>query len=186
MPNPDSISVREMQLADIPQLVNYWTSSTPEHLVGMGVDLNKRVNGNTLAKRLTQQIQLPYDQKLSYALIWVIDGHPAGHTNVNKITFGKEAFMHLHLWQSNSRKKGMGTTLVKQSLSFYFENLQLEQLFCEPYALNPAPNKTLAKVGFEFEKEYITVPGAINFEQAVKRWKLSRSDYEKILKKSQD
>jgi hypothetical protein len=46
--------------------------------------------------------------------------------------------------------------------------------------LNPAPHKALEKLGFEFEKEYITVPGSINFEQPVKRWGLSYDTYNKI------
>ena len=59
----------------------------------------------------------------------------------------------------------------------YFKNLQLKKLICEPYALNPAPHKTLEKLGFQFEKEYVTVPGSINFEQPVKRWVLSFESY---------
>jgi len=73
--------------------------------------------------------------------------------------------MHLHLWNAASRKKGIGSQLVKMSLKYFFENLKLKRLFCEPYALNPAPNKTLEKTGFDFVKEYITIPGAFNFEQ---------------------
>ncbi len=60
------------------------------------------------------------------------------------------------------------------SLPFFFKNLQLKNVFCEPYALNPAPNRTLEKVGFECLEEYVTVPGYLNFEQPVKRWRMSR------------
>jgi hypothetical protein len=56
-------------------------------------------------------------------------------------------------------------------------DIPLKKLFCEPYALNPAPNKTLEKIGFEFVKEYITTPGWINFEQPVKLWMM---DFEKF------
>jgi RimJ/RimL family protein N-acetyltransferase len=60
--------------------------------------------------------------------------------------------MHLHLWYPDKRIKGMGVQLVKKSLPYFFNNLHLKTLYCEPYALNPAPNKTLPKVGFEFVK----------------------------------
>jgi RimJ/RimL family protein N-acetyltransferase len=172
-----NISVREIQKEDIPLLINYWTESSDEHLISMGVDLTKMPNQNGLVDMLTQQINTPIERKKSYALIWLIDDQPVGHCNVNNIHFGKEATMHLHMWQSEKRQKGIGTELVKLSLPYFFENLKLEQLFCEPYAVNPAPNKTLGKVGFTFEKEYTTIPGAINFEQPVKRWKLARKDY---------
>jgi RimJ/RimL family protein N-acetyltransferase len=88
--------------------------------------------------------------------------------------------MHLHLWNSSARQKEADAALVKLTLPFFFENLRLKDLFCEPYALNPAPNKTLAKTGFEFVKEYITIPGALNFEQPVYRWQLTYEKYKTL------
>lgn len=170
-----------MQIRDIPLVVRYWTTSDPDFLTGMGVDLNKLPDGETLTDMLTTQLELPTAEKASYALIWLLENTPVGHTNVNKISFGEEACMHLHIWQSGYRQSGMGTALVKRSLPYFFENLRLKRLFCEPYALNPAPNKTLEKVGFEFVKRYRTIPGAINFEQEVNRWKLTREKYEQII-----
>ena len=43
----------------------------------------------------------------------------------------------------------------------------LENLYCEPYALNLAPNGTLLKLGFKLVKQYETTPGSINFYQKV-------------------
>jgi [ribosomal protein S5]-alanine N-acetyltransferase len=85
--------------------------------------------------------------------------------------------MHLHMWQSDIRKRGYGLELVRQCLPFYFDTFNLKNLFCEPYALNAAPNKTLKKLGFEFLKEYETVPGAISFLQPVNRWRLSENRF---------
>ncbi|WP_198517174.1 GNAT family N-acetyltransferase [Tenacibaculum sp. SZ-18] len=126
---------------------------------------------------LEQQITTPIQEKKSYALIWEENGVQIGHTNANNILFGKEAFMHLHVWDTSKRKKGLGNNLIKKSLPFYFKNLEIETLFCQPYALNLAPNKTLKKVGFEFVKEYVTIPGSINFEQKVNLWKMTRDQF---------
>ncbi|MEO8398721.1 MAG: GNAT family protein, partial [Ignavibacteriaceae bacterium] len=161
------LSVREIKIEDIEPLTQYWLNSEPDFLINMGVDLDKVPSEEELTKMLKEQINSSIEKKLSYALIWLAENKPVGHTNVNKIEFGKEAYMHLHLWNSEHRKKGMGTEFVKLSLPYFFENLKLIQLFCEPYSLNPAPNKTLEKIGFEFEKEYVTIPGSINFEQKV-------------------
>jgi len=106
-----------------------------------------------------------------------MDGVPIGHSNVNDVIYGQQATMHLHIWQSANRQKGIGSTLISKSLPFYFEQLQLKKLFCEPYALNPAPNKTLKKIGFELLKNYRTTPGGINFEQEVNRWVLTKERY---------
>ena len=173
------ISVREIELRDIEHLEDYWLNSEPAFMIGMGVDLKKLPTREGLRKMLSEQIETPYELKDSYALIWEINGKEAGHSSVNKIIFGKEAYMHLHLWKGYYRKKGLGTELVKKSLPFYFENLKLEQLVSEPYALNPAPNRTLEKIGFEFDKRYVTVPGWLNFEQEVNRWRMTRDTFEK-------
>ena len=174
------LSVREISFDDIPTLANYWLNSDPDFMIGMGVDLTKLPEREVLEKMLSTQLSQDYTEKQSYALIWLIDQKPVGHCNVNKIEFGKSAFMHLHLWQSTNRQKGMGSALIKLSLPHFFEKLKLETICCEPYALNPAPNKTLAKLGFTFEKEYITTPGYLNFEQPVKCWSLSIKAWEKM------
>lgn len=179
--NKFKLSVKELGINEIPTLVKYWTENDDESLVKMGVDLAKLPSLEGLTQFLTQQVNTPIEKRFSYGLIWQIDGRSVGHSNVNKIIFGKEAFMHLHLWQSPNRQKGIGTQLVMLSLPYFFEKLQLEVLYCEPYALNPAPNKTLEKVGFEFVKRHTTIPGSINFEQEVNRWQLTREKYLRII-----
>lgn len=170
--------VRELQESDIALIINYWLSAEPSYLEGMGVDLSKMPNKEQWVNLLTEQLSQSYPDKKAYCTIWEMDGTAIGHCNVNKIIFGQEAFMHLHLWYPEKRIKGMGAQLVKKSLPYFFNNLQLKTLYCEPYALNPAPNKTLPKVGFEFVKEYITVPGYLNFEQRVCLWQMKKEQFE--------
>jgi ribosomal-protein-alanine N-acetyltransferase len=176
------LSIREITEADIPLLADYWTKSDPEFMKSMGVDLSKIPERNELTKMLGDQIGKSYEEKQSYALIWLIDGNPSGHSNINKIVFGDEAYIHLHLWNSPDRKKGMGENFVRLSLVKYFDNFNLKMLYCEPYALNDAPNKTMKKVGFDFVKRYTTIPGSLNFEQEVNRWELSREKFNSIRK----
>ncbi len=171
------ISVREIESRDIDLLLDYWYNSSEEHFLKMGADNSKLPSRNEFYSILEQQITTPIQEKKSYALIWEENGVQIGHTNANNILFGKEAFMHLHVWDTSKRKKGLGNNLIKKSLPFYFKNLEIETLFCQPYALNLAPNKTLEKVGFEFVKEYVTIPGSINFEQKVNLWKMTRDQF---------
>lgn len=167
------LSVREIQQSDIALITHYWLGAEPAFLTAMGVDISKMPLEEEWREMLSEQIRQPYDKKKSYCIIWQVDGRPAGHCNVNKIKFREEAFMHLHFWQTELHQKGMGTELVKMSLPYFFNNLQLKKLYSEPYALNPAPNRTLEKSGFSFVRQYITTPGWINFEQSVNRWEFS-------------
>ncbi|HEX6847499.1 MAG TPA: GNAT family protein [Chitinophagaceae bacterium] len=172
-----SLSVREIQHSDIQPLSDYWFNATPDYLVAMGVGLSKMPTREQWKDMLQEQLSQSYEEKKSYCIIWLLNNEPVGHSNVNRIIFGEEAYMHLHIWEAANRTKGLGLEFVKMSLPFFFQNMKLKKICCEPYALNPAPNKTMEKLGFEFIKEYITVPGFINFEQPVKHWELT---YEKF------
>jgi len=183
MKNDNKLSVMEMQKSDIVLMANYWENADPKFLVSIGVDPDRRVTLEQLQKALTEQLNMPLDEKLSYTLIWQLGSKQVGHSNVNKIEYGKKASIHIHIWYSDIRQKGYGSEFVLKSLPFYFNNLNLENIFCEPYALNPAPNKMLKKIGFKLKRKYITIPGAQNFEQEVSRWELTKNNYNKIQSK---
>jgi len=172
------LSVREIKPDDIALIAHYWLSATPEFLMGMGVDLAKMPARDTWLTMLSEPLSLPYPEKKSYCLIWEAEGRAVGHSNVNKIVYGQEAYMHLHLWETGLRQRGAGAELVKMGLPYFFNNLRLQTLYCEPYALNPAPNRTLAKAGFQLRDTYTTTPGFLNFEQEVCRWELTREAWE--------
>ncbi len=175
-----NVSVRELKESDIPLIINYWYNADDTFLIKMGVDINKIPSEKVWKSMLVEQMAQPYNNKKSYYIIWEFDGKPAGHSHVNKIIFGREAYMHFHLWNHESRKLGYGTELVKMTLPSFFENLKLKYLYCEPYALNPSPNKALNKIGFEFIKEYITIPGFLNVEQKVNLWLLTYEKFKKL------
>jgi [ribosomal protein S5]-alanine N-acetyltransferase len=167
-----TLHTRELQAPDVDHILHYWTSASPDFLIGMGVDLSKMPPPEAMHAAISAQLLQDYPEKQSYAIIWEIDGVPAGHSNVNNIIFGEEAYMHLHLWHSERRRQGVGPQLVRMTVPFFFKNLQLKRLYCEPYAYNPAPNRALEKAGFHFEKCYRTVPGSFSSEQEVNRWVL--------------
>lgn len=82
--------------------------------------------------------------------------------------------MHLHIVSEDERRKGLGTEFVKKSAAVFFARLELVRLFCEPNALNVAPNRALQAAGFRYVYSHHTVPGPTNFPQVVTRWLLDR------------
>lgn len=169
-----SLKITPLKREHIPLIINYWHNSTPDHLIGMGVDLNKIPKVENFEKFLNQQIDLPNSEKQSLALIWYYNDQPIGHCNVNDIKINDSAFMHLHIWTKTDRQKGIGFQLLQLSIDYFFETLNLKVLYSQPYSRNKAPNKVLDKLGFSFIKTYKTVPGSINFEQDVNLWELKR------------
>jgi RimJ/RimL family protein N-acetyltransferase len=171
------LSVREIQHKDINLICDYWMNAGDDYLLGMGVDRKKMPSRDSFSRMLKEQLSLPVQSKNAYCLIWENEGKAIGHSNTNPTKYGEEATMHLHLWDDESRRKGLGLHLLRMSLKSYFDNLKLKKLCCEPYALNPAPNKILEKAGFTFVREYTTTPGFLNFEQPVKRWEMTREAF---------
>ena len=171
------LSVRELEPKDVEFITDYWLNADREFLHSMGADIEKIPARPELSGMIAEQLDQAYPDKRSYCIIWELDGKPIGHCNTNKINFGEAAYMHLHIWNIEQRKKGIGTDLVKMTIPYFFKNLKLKKLCCEPYALNPAPNKTLEKTGFELVKNYVTIPGYLNFEQEVNLWEMSLERY---------
>jgi RimJ/RimL family protein N-acetyltransferase len=174
------LSVREIKKEDLDPLIRYWLESSDAHHAGMGVDVSKIPDEKTWRIMLSKQLGQSYEEKQSYCIIWEVDGKPVGHSNLNPVVFGEEGFMHLHLWDAAVRKKGMGIELVKMTLPYFFNNMKLKKICCEPYALNQAPNKTLAKLSFDFIKEYTAIPGWLAFEQPIRRWELSLEKFKMV------
>ena len=161
-----------MQQQDINLVADYFLNADERLLTTMGVIREKIPPKDEWYKMISEQISKPYPQKQSYYIIWQVDDTPVGHSNANKIIFGEQAYMHLHIWNAGVRRKGMGTEFLIKTVRCYFKNLQLKKLYCEPNAFNDAPNKTLKKVGFHFVKTHVTTPGWLNFEQQCNLWEL--------------
>ncbi len=178
--NAPALSARELERRDVERIADYWANASRDLLLAMGVEPAKLPPRSEFVAMLEHQLDLPLEERRAYGTIWEVDGEPVGHCNVNRIVFGREAYMHLHLWQEGRRHGGLGPQLIRCSLPWFFERLKLEELYCEPYALNPAPNRALEKAGFDFIQEYTTIPGAINFVQRVKRWHVNRAKYRSL------
>ncbi len=163
--------------SDIEYIVDYFLDSDIEFLKAMGADKTKLPERKEWIQLLESECGKPYEEKKFYYIVWLLNNRPVGHSNINKIQFGKSATMHLHLWENQERKKGLGETFLKQSLPFFFKNIKLEKLLCEPLAGNPAPNKLLIKLGFDYIKTYETTPGWINFLQTVNSYELCKENF---------
>lgn len=171
-----NLEVRPMRLEEVGLVIDYFHSSPPEHLELLGVDPT-RLPGRSQWKQLYEQdFAQPIEKRRSFLVLWQLDGEPLGFSTVDRIVFGKEAYMHLHVLTPHSRKRGYGELCVRKSVDIYFSVLELDHLYCEPNAFNVAPNRTLQKAGFRYVKTHKTVPGPLNFHQAVTQWVIARSE----------
>lgn len=169
------LDVREMRLDETGLIIDYFHSSTPEHLEMLGVDPTRLPARESWTSAFEAQYARPLDQRKGVFLVWLIDSSPIGFSTCDKIVYGAQANMHLHITKPDERRKGIGAQCVRRSADLYFDLLQIRQLFCEPNAFNVGPNRTLQSAGFKYVKTHMTVPGPLNFHQTVNRWVLERN-----------
>lgn len=166
------VTVRSMDPGEIDLVINYFHGSTPEHLELLGVDPTRLPEPGQWRKRAARELATPVEERSVTYLVWESGGTPVGFSGCDRITYGDHAFMHLHVIDPDRRAAGIGTVAVRRSAAIYFEQLRLRRLFCEPNAFNVAPNRTLQRAGFRYVKTHRTVPGRLNYHQAVTRWVL--------------
>ncbi len=169
-----NLTVRPMTLPETGLVIDYFHGATAEHLETLGVDPTRLPARDAWRERFAQDFALPLEKRPRFFVIWLLDDRAVGFSSCDKIVFGECANMHLHVADPERRTEGIGTACVLKSVEIYFRELKLKRLFCEPNAFNVAPNRTLQKAGFKYLKTHMTVPGPLNFHQAVTRWVIER------------
>lgn len=169
---PVSLVIREMALEEVDLVIDYFHDSTPEHLEVLGVDPTRLPNRRDWRARYAAEYGKPVAERATLLVVWQLDGVAIGFSSADRIVHGEQAHMHLHVVDPRRRRSGIGSACVRETVGIYFDVLALKRLFCEPNAFNVAPNRTLQSVGFRYVKTYTTVPGALNYHQAVTRWAL--------------
>ena len=145
-------SARLMELPEVDLIVEYFHQSTLEYLETLGVDPTRVLDAPTWRSRFAGDYREPIAKRKALAVVWEMDGEKVGFSTADKITFGCEARIHLHILCSDQRVQGLGTACVKLTIQIYFETLILKRLFCEPNAFNVTLNSTLQKVFFKYLK----------------------------------
>jgi RimJ/RimL family protein N-acetyltransferase len=163
-----------MTLQETALIIEYFHDATPEHLEMLGVDPTRLPPALQWQRLYQQMFDQPVEQRGSLLVSWFCDDRFLGFSTADKIRVGQQANMHLHITDAAQRKQGIGVACVRQTVELYFQRLELKQLYCEPNAFNTAPNRALQKAGFKYVKTYMTVPGPLNFHQAVNRWMIDR------------
>ncbi len=137
------IVAREMRPEEARLVVDYFHCSTPEHLEMLGVDPTRLPSAEQWTERIHQNLNLPARRRTNYYVVWLEDEAPFGFSSCDKIAYGEQAYMHLHVFRPERRRRGLGTGAVRQTVEIYFAEFALRRLFCEPNAFNVGPNRTL-------------------------------------------
>ena len=105
-------SIRPMELSEAKLMIDYFLSADEEFLRGMGADPAKLPEADQWFAMLEEDFSRGYRDKQFYFVVWLLDEKPIGHSNINKIVFGEQAFVHLHIWDSANRRSRAGSGKV--------------------------------------------------------------------------
>jgi RimJ/RimL family protein N-acetyltransferase len=163
-------SVRELQAGEVYHVVDYFRAMDLAVLDKLGVDPSKVPERDDWIRMVSDDFGNPDPVRKHFYVAWLLDNQPVGHSNINDIQFGEQAFMHLHIWQPDRRYSGHAQHFLRESVRIYFDRFQLKRVYCQPKAENTAPQRALAKAGFSFVKTYHGTPGWLNVPQNISRW----------------
>jgi RimJ/RimL family protein N-acetyltransferase len=168
-------TVRPLRLDEVDVRIDYFHDASDDYLTKLGVDralLPERAAWRTFYE---EDFAKPLAERETYNLAWELDGRLVGFSSVDRIDFGEQAFMHLHILEEPKRRSGLGTKFVRLSVEDYFRTLELRRVFCQPNAFNIAPNRTLQRAGFRYVFTKEMQPSPINFPQPITRWVMERA-----------
>ncbi len=164
-----------MQLDEVDTRIDYFHNATDEHLKLIGAARHLLPRREAWHAFYEADYARPLSERTNYTLLWELDGRVVGFSSADNITFGEEAFMHLHIIETADRHAGLGTTFVRLSAAQHLRALELKRLFCQPNAFNVAPNRTLQRAGFRYVFTKEMQPSPVNFPQPITRWVIDQS-----------
>jgi RimJ/RimL family protein N-acetyltransferase len=159
-----------MRLDEVAIRIDYFHDASDEYLAKLGVDRALLPDRDAWRSHYEADFARPLPERDTYNLAWELDGRLVGFSSADNISFGEQAFMHLHIVEAPRRRNGLGTEFVRLSVAEYFRALHLKRLFCQPNAFNVAPNRTLQRAGFRYVFTKEMQPSPINFPQPLTRW----------------
>lgn len=170
------MAVRELGPDEMGIRVRYFHDASDAHLALMGVDRALLPPPDEWIATYAADAARPREERTTSTLGWELDGEVVGFSSIDRITFGDEAYLHLHLLEAGHRHQGLGAPFVRLSAIRFVELFALRRLLSEPNAFNVAPNRTLQRAGFRYVRTHETVPGPLNPRQPVTRWVLDAAD----------
>jgi RimJ/RimL family protein N-acetyltransferase len=171
-----TLAVRELAAAEMDVRIRYFHDASDEHLELMGVDRALLPPPDEWAATYITDAALPREERTTASLAWELDDEIVGFASLSQITYGDEAFFHLHLLEAGHRHRGLGVPFVRLSAARFVELFALRRLLSEPNAFNVAPHRTLQRAGFRYVRTHVTAPGPFNPPQPVTRWVLDAED----------
>lgn len=171
---PLPLSVRDVELNDIPTIIRYWATLSESDIKRMYIDKAKLLTSEVLRERLTKVISNPQKDPEQVTVVWKVAEKTVGLVNSKFDGADGEPRVHLHMMDARFRGRGLGEWFFVNSVLKCMERFGVETIYCEPAATNPHPNRLLEKLKFPLERSYTGIASPICIEQPINRYRLEK------------
>ncbi len=121
-----TVTVRPMTLQETAHIIAYFHAATPEHLEILGVDPSRLPPASQWQRLYDLMFDQPVEQRSSFLVSWLSGDDFFGFSTADKIRFGQQANMHLHITNPSLRSQGIGVECVKQTIELYFQSSETQ------------------------------------------------------------
>jgi hypothetical protein len=115
-----------MALAEVGLVIDYFHGSTPEHLEKMGVDPTRLPGRGDWHARYVAEYRRPIRERSTLLVIWELEEGPVGFSTCEKILYGEQAHMHLHIVDPQLRGIGDRVRVAARDHRTLFQSAEVE------------------------------------------------------------
>ncbi len=174
------IDVRDLEIGDLPHILNYWFRSPPGFVESIGVDLAKLPTEAEMKEHLTKRLE--YNSKLDKsnlnALVILHNKEPIGFHTLVPVTAGESGVFHAHIWRSDMRKKGIGYSSYPKACTLFMERFNLQKILFKTPEQNIGAIKVKEKLGIRCIGEEVIGFDIIREGTIGKVFELTRAELE--------
>jgi RimJ/RimL family protein N-acetyltransferase len=152
--------LRDLTLADISAIVDYWLLSPNEHLAYMGVDLQKLGSADDIRKRFLDSIRTGDPAQPAISIAITLDERLVGYTLFVRHSEDVN-YAHWHIIVPDLRAKGITTVLYPHRMKMYFDIAPISRLIHQTRTRNLGVNRMLDKFFPVAETKIIEKPDGV-------------------------
>ncbi len=179
---PGAVTVRDLDEADIPAVMDYWFRSPPAFLESMGVDLARMPQEGPFEESLRKRIReaAAADVSKLNTLAILLDGRPVGMHTINPLVEGDHGIFHAHLWSAESRGRGIALRSYPLACRLFLRRFDLMRILFKTPARNTGAIRVKEKLGIRFVGDELVDFGVIRAGTPAKVFELTREEAEAL------
>lgn len=178
------VEIRNIQLADVPQMTKYWYESPPGFIESLGVDPKKMKTPDDFRAFMEDRCKAPENKRTG--LVILFEGQPVGQHSVNPLVEGDYGIFHAHIWDDQFRRRGIGLKSYVLASKLFMDRFDLKRMLYKTPRQNIASIRVKEKLGMRFIGEEAIGFGIVKEGTIAKVYEATRDEithlYQKLIR----